>query len=820
MLTDDFHVSQISNAAHTQSDGATNTTPPQDVSHLLRLTDSSWSLWRWAALRGAGFPAQQVLALASPDIALRADQYIQGSATQQQSEREKLQNIFATTQLQISHTLQEIIHTPRFQEAVLWQNCHAFHTGIAPLLHTLPENTRHLSKKRQHEILAARYLQRYCMKNDTIGFFGPVGWVSLIDDAISIVAQPGASLLCMRQVYFEQWGIDALGRAISHTHALRPWLVPHCMPHLRLENSTLHFPFGRTLALNQVEASVLDVCDGRHTARQIAALIEKNTGGIKQEEDVYQILEQFKSMHYITWELAVSPEGVFPEQLLRQQLEAIENEDIRTKSLGMLATLERARDAVTIACGNAEQLDSALGKLNSTFSHITEMTATRSDGQTYAARTLVYEDCRRDIDVRLGADFINTLGEPLSLLLTSARWFTYQLANLYREAILQSYQELVSQMRTPRLDLATFWLWLQPLLFNEKEPLSQKITPLFQQKWSEIFMGATDSTRDNSGFHYSSKALRAQINKVFAVPGPGWSSACYHAPDIFIQASSVEAICQDDYQLILGEFHMAINTLQAQLFVAQHPSPQDLLSNTIADLPEPRILSVIGKEALPVSRTRPCLIAPKDIRIAFTGDATVTKGTQVLPVSAFTVEQSGQTLVVNTRDGHWSFDIIEVVAEILSEIATDCFQLRAQEKHLQRVTIDRLVVAREAWSFLPSEIDFLSEKISPLDCFLVARRWMHANRLPRFVFFKTPGEPKPCFLDFESPLYIEIFRRTVRRMVHESQEATPVLISEMLPTPEQLWLTDAIGNRYTSEIRLVAVDQMKKPHTTLQPSKG
>jgi hypothetical protein len=30
----------------------------------------------------------------------------------------------------------------------------------------------------------------------------------------------------------------------------------------------------------------------------------------------------------------------------------------------------------------------------------------------------------------------------------------------------------------------------------------------------------------------------------------------------------------------------------------------------------------------------------------------------------------------------------------------------------------------------------------------------------------------------------------------------------MLPTPDQAWLTDAQGQRYTAEVRMVAVDQL------------
>lgn len=71
--------------------------------------------------------------------------------------------------------------------------------------------------------------------------------------------------------------------------------------------------------------------------------------------------------------------------------------------------------------------------------------------------------------------------------------------------------------------------------------------------------------------------------------------------------------------------------------------------------------------------------------------------------------------------------------------------------------------------------------------------------LPRRVFVKVPEEPKPVYVDFESLLFVEIFAKLARK-------ATAVLVSEMIPGLEELWLTDAEGNHYTSELRLVAVD--------------
>jgi hypothetical protein len=35
-----------------------------------------------------------------------------------------------------------------------------------------------------------------------------------------------------------------------------------------------------------------------------------------------------------------------------------------------------------------------------------------------------------------------------------------------------------------------------------------------------------------------------------------------------------------------------------------------------------------------------------------------------------------------------------------------------------------------------------------------------------------------------------------------------VKVVEMMPTPDQAWLTDARGQHYTAEVRMVAVDQV------------
>jgi hypothetical protein len=74
------------------------------------------------------------------------------------------------------------------------------------------------------------------------------------------------------------------------------------------------------------------------------------------------------------------------------------------------------------------------------------------------------------------------------------------------------------------------------------------------------------------------------------------------------------------------------------------------------------------------------------------------------------------------------------------------------------------------------------------------------------VFVKVPVEQKPFFVDFDSPIFVEILSKMVRRTIDNSPSDALVSMSEMLPGLDQCWLPDADGNVYTCELRMVAVD--------------
>jgi hypothetical protein len=296
------------------------------------------------------------------------------------------------------------------------------------------------------------------------------------------------------------------------------------------------------------------------------------------------------------------------------------------------------------------------------------------------------------------------------------------------------------------------------------------------------------------------------VEEAFDAPRPGWAIARHHSPDLMIAADSVEAIQRGEYLLVIGELHLASNTLMANLFVSQHPAPNELHRMLERDFPEPRP-TPIKPSSWPMAnvRTGLAMTAPKDWKIDFAYDSVADDTTNVLRIADLVVEEVDGTLVMRTRDGLVSFDALDAIGESLSALTVNEMKFLPPSRHSPRVTIDRLVVCRETWSFPRAELEFAAVK-DAAERFLAARAWAKAHGMPRFVFVKVPTETKPFYLDFDSPVYVDILSKVVRQMEGRPRSEAMITVSEMLPASDQTWLPDAEGNRYTSELRMVAVD--------------
>ncbi len=852
----------------------TSQTLPDHLVLLPGETAGRWALWRTVCVRGAGFPAAQILRIADAGCAAAADRLAaieeetetlrqaalkalrgelaaagknrldglvkairrvkrcqpaamisreelaaatamaidvwKAAAGRLEAERAHYQSTFAAAEERLVRELREVAKDERFREALIWQNRHAMETGLTAFLRRPPGNGRGSARDRGHMQMLASYLQRYCTKNDTIGFFGPVGWARLGESDEAIDARPGNALIAARQVYFEGWAIDAIADRLAEDEAMRPWLAPRRSPYLRRMGDIFLAPNGQKLQLDPAASALMAACDGTRSAR---ALIRELGDGLSagQEAVFWSTLADWHARGLVRWSFQI-PLSPTPEHILRELILDIEEEPLRERALALLDEIVRGRDAVARAAGNAGELARSLNDLEAAFTRITGRSATRANGKVYAGRTLVYEDCRRDLAVELGAPFLAELAPALSLVLAGGRWFTHFIATGGRELFAQVHAELSQQAGSAQVDLLTFERSALPRLLNVQT--YQEAQRELQARWEKVLA----IPRGERRVTYRSEDLHPLVLREFAAPGPGWNKARYHSPDLLIAAPSVEAIRQGDYQVVLGEVHLAINTLDRWLFFGQHPHPEQLRAAIEADLPEPAVIPVAPKiwnqeEAnagfgLPVpafgGRLDFALRSAKDYYLDLSFDPPGLPTSQVLAITELVVEPGTGGLVVRSRDGRVQFDLIEFHQAVLLMRALPAFGVLPVGTYTPRVTIDRLVVTRESWTIPASELEF-AQAPSAAERFAAARRWASRREMPRFLFAKMPSEEKPFYVDLASPALVEILAKAVRQAAESAQDA-PVRLSEMLPEHERLWLADAQGNRYTCELRMVALD--------------
>jgi len=831
----------------------------------LALLGGGWSLWRSVCLRSAGFPAHKVLALAAPEAARLADRLINletefvrarravGALLKNQlpcappelrariqlarknmakdrpdqgdglapeivaalvhvgevrdeaaTVSRELEQQIEAAELAASAAIRQVALDEAFLLAVTWQNRRALRDGIGAVhRHEGPGNSIHRAKQR----LVARYLQRYCLKNESIGAFGPVGWATLTESGPPADVRPGLRVIARREVYFEGWCNEGLCDAIGRLPGMRPWIAPRRTPGVWIDGVLLRVPVLEALAaagdlpafmaepreLPAGDIEVVQACDGERTVDAIARHLSRGV------DDVAGAVERLESSGVLLRRLE-APVDPHAERWLRSLLEGVSDQALRAQALSLLDEMESARAVVTSAAGDPLALNRAIEGVETTFTRLTGGSATRAEGKTYAARTLIYEDCQRDVRVDLGPGFLAELEVPLGLILSSARWLTFDVARRYREAFYAIYKAETAKAGAREVSLHAFSLHAQPLLGDANAvPLLEAADEL-TARWQRVLGPAADgvSRRD-----FRSADLVPLVAETFAAPAPGWALARYVSPDVMIAAKGPEAFGRGEYQIVLGEVHLA-NTVGRHALMEQHPDPATLFAARARDIDVPCVIPVTSS-TWNVQRNGPALVQPHDVRFAYERPYAGPADTPVMTIGECIVEERDGALIVRTRDGRAAFDVIEFFGHTLSNQCLSYPRIVAAAEHTPRITVDRMVIARESWRLSPAHLPFVGAA-STRDLMVEARRCQRQLGLPRFVFAKIPGEQKPYFVDFESPTYLKMFALLIVTATAAHGGTCAIGVSEMLPDLDHLWLVDANGAGYTSEFRMVALD--------------
>ncbi|MFF1901950.1 lantibiotic dehydratase [Kitasatospora sp. NPDC058218] len=770
------------------------------MSDTIRMPGGGWRLWPHFALRGPGFPAAGVLRLAPEGLAAAADKFTPGE-TPAAADWEAFEETFTAAAVQTARDLQEIAASAPFRAAVAWQNRAVLGTGIKSFLDWTPSAEGRTSMPRQREELVAHYWQRFCVKNDTIGFFGPVGWGTFDTARRGVDVHPGTGLVADSRVYFSSWSMDALAKAIDRDPRVRAWTPPRPVPFVRAAEGTVHLPGRPPQPAAEPALTVFRLCDGRRTPAEITELAARELGRPLPAAEVTAALEWLVARRLVLWRLDV-PAGTYPEQELRAMLERIGDADVREPALARLAVLEQGRDRVQRAGTDPEELTAALAALEADFAGITEVAAVREKGaRTAPNRALVYSDTRRSATATVGTAVLEQLA-PLELCMTAARWLTNRYAESVGARIHAAYLALRERAGGGPVDLGSLWFACLPAPHPESIADADRIQADLRERWRRIIDAPAGARRVT----LASADIAEQVHEAFPDEGRGWSLSRYISPDLMIIAEDLGAVERGEFELVIGELHIAMNTLGQSLFVHQHPDREQLIDETTRDFPGPRLLPMLPKE-LPLkwsARSRQALSRPQDHYVALTDHTADPHRPRTVRSGDVLVEERDGRLAAVLPDGS-AFELLDVFCHALTNRVMDRFTLRSDGDHSPRITIDSTVVARETWRFAGAALDFADEKTEARR-FVRARQWRDAHELPRFVFVVSPTEPRPFFVDFDSPVYVTILAKAARRLARKDPDAR-LTVSEMLPTPEQAWLTDDQGRRYTSELRLVAVDR-------------
>jgi amino acid adenylation domain-containing protein len=814
--------------------------------HLMPLY-GDWALWRTVCLRSACLPVSHLTTLGDPRLAAAADAANAAAAEARASAAYAAE--FLTALRRMSAALYQAARLPALREAVAWQNRHALVTGVDQLARQGPAPAQRASRHRQHEALVANYLQRYCAKNETIGFFGPVSWSRIVDGGQLRPAlasgepagpggpgrlgelggagrpgeQPGAgrpgepgepgsgtALLAARASYLEGWAVRAvMGR---HAAALRPWLVPRRMPFTGLDGHRLLLPLAPHVPLSPAEAAVLAACDGARDATAVADMVLAG-GWARDTAEVFAILDQLAASRRLAWQVDVAPQDIWPERRVGALLSRVSDAAVRAPAQATLAELTAARDRLAGAAGDADQVTAAMENLELTFTRLAGTAPTRRAGAAYAGRTIAYEECLRARTALLGADMLDGAREALALVLDSARWFTAVAAGRYARHFARVYRERAAALGSHEVPFADFWLLAGDVLFGTPPPLMQGAVRALGRRWAEILNISPAAARPAPWrIRLPAASLHDRVQAAFpALPRP-WPTAVHHSPDLLLARPQGAG---GSYRWVLGELHASLVTLRYASWLAFHPHPDQVRAALRHDLGGPAVfLAETGEENGVPARLSNAADSPGDRRLVFGHDTCGYPPGIALPVGDFVLTESAAGLRLWCRDKSFEAGLLEVLGDLLSAAVAVAFRLLPAGPHTPRVTIDDLVVSRESWTLPATEPGFAATA-GEAARYRQARAWAARHGLPRHVFWRVSGERKPVYADLTSLASVDLLSRGLRRAGRNAArggQAATVTITEMLPTPRQAWLSGEAGRHVLAEWRLVAADQNRSAH--------
>ncbi len=670
-------------------------------------------------------------------------------------------------------TLYALATESRFEEAIWLSSPTVYDIGLSRYKRYWDPQYRSAKVKRLERVIYA-YLQRFCTKNETMSFFGPINYAMFDLTLSSGVSYRRASMdIQQRRIFFAYWGAVALANAIAADPQIRPFLSPRRNPTRR------GYPKGEDTA------SLLDSINGDHSVLDIAAHLSLPSN------EVLELIERLVVSGWVHLGFAIPPAILDPLDDLAAHLQALPASASRDRWVSVLSKFQR--DCADFAKSDFAARREILRRVELRFTEITHLDARRGQGQVFQDRSLIYEECHGAIDeLRLSKQHQERLQrcvEPIAALCA-----TYS-------------QLLLDDLRA-----------ISEALFNELSPKGDPIPfiRLLAAWWRRDGLSHMPSAADEFkrqfadlvAHHSDGRVSGITSEEILALCKPT-SDAMFMSPDLMLAATNLNALAEGDYQVGVGEIHHGVQGAGLWLsFVADYALWE---SDLIARLP------AVTSDMTPANLLfqRMMKIAPPEFPGPSVQVSGFSRSSQRMDVGNLMVERhNGRLFLRGPGEQRFlkfyppSFGFSASTWETHHPFASFSFPIVQMpmlhlDGHTPRIEIGGTVYQRERWDIATTQIPAGKQGESSFQILVQFLMFKQKYSLPDHVFVHSEVESKPVYINFHNFFALEF-------LIHLAAKVQVLGFVEMWPGPEHLWLTGPEGC-YCCEFRTVLSNVTVQP---------
>lgn len=639
------------------------------------------------------------------------------------------------------------------------------------------------SRKKQKIRLGWNYAQRFCTKNDTCSFFGPIAWGHFDDDQYdlaSIVWTPGQRI-SQRETFFESWVAQRLVEKIN-ADCPKPERLPLVLnPGCHLHGEVLYYPLDKSRHLSGTILEVVRAIASSDTPCS-AEWIAHGMGS-----KCIPLIDHLIKTGIVQRGFQISPRDTeaFDTQLNALRKAGMPAEFIE-KWFNIFKNLESQRK--TYAEGDLSLRQQALEAMNHSLTEA-GVSLSRESGKMYVGRYPVYEDCACESIVSFSRALQKQLESDLAPLMKIYQWLSRTCAALLHQAWLDIYQEMLAEKDIKSLSLLGFLQVLKSQQPDIEQRVIKAVRSILSYAWNPL-LTAQKGEELNLGVLQIGQVLNTLYN--FCPESRGFQvfGDSFHSPDFMISANNLDALNRGEYWLVVGETHPSVCTLCQPVAEPFCPYTKEIEKLVNALFYRKRVFLADSPESYQRSHIDWPLITRYSQLILPSGGGCVDPSRRY-PIGRAKLQLKGKRLYVSDTEGAFQEDLLCVCSTSLHQILFKLAGDVLPRQDPRRLRVNRTVYKRRTWEFMSDTWPTL--KGEDFEIFMQWHCWQKRHGLPRWVFIKCDSEPKPLFVDFQNPL-------SFNTMTTALKKATIIMVSEMLPGPDGLWLNDARG-RVCCEIR-------------------